>query len=76
MGGGQETTTLRKISSPPDVMALSRAIMKRGMMHRQALAGQRRSLQQAWPHCRAFTLFLFLFRDRVGGVFRFGFNGL
>lgn len=31
MGDGKETATLRKISSPPDVVAGPRAIMKRRM---------------------------------------------
>lgn len=74
MRGREEPTTLRKVSSPPHVVAGSRAVVKRGVMQRQALAGQRRGLKQARPHCSAFSLFLF--RDGVGRVFWFGFNGL
>ena len=59
MGEGKETTTLWKISSPPHVVARSRAVMKGGMMQRQVLGGQRGGLKQGRPHSRAFTLFLF-----------------
>lgn len=50
MGKGKEATALWEISSPPHVVAGSKAIMERGMMWRHVLRGQWRGLKQGGPH--------------------------
>lgn len=58
VGEGKETGA--QISSPPHVVAGSRAVVKRGgVVQGQALGGQWGRLKQGGPPCRAFTLFLF-----------------